>query len=908
MDSIPVPPRFPLWRGLIVTAAAYWGAGKLALLLAIPPGYATAIWPSAGLALACLLLFGARVWPGIVVGSFFVNFWTALDTTSAATLARSIALPASISVGAALQALIGAALVRRSAGSGSSLMVPAGLLRFLLMGGPVSCLLNATWGVTSLYLAGAIGGSQVLFNGWTWWVGDTIGVILFAPLALLWAPSSRQLRRRKWTVSFPLGLTFSSVVLLFVLASGWEMDRLRLEFEQSTQIVVQKFRRDFDGYLELVRSVESLHAATGKIDRDPFRSFVSPLLPRHPGMQAISWNRLVREAEREEFERSMRAQGFKEFRMIELDGQDRPVPASSRPEYVCVTYIEPHEKNRAALGYDVISHPARRTAFERARDSGKPTATRRITLIQDKEAYPAILVALPIYAEAGPRGSVDDRRRALRGYATGVFRIPDLLDPAFKGLNPKEVGIQLIDENAEDPDRLLFEHRGAASGKAPGGPEPILSRSAQFEIADRPWKLFFTATPDYLAARRSWQAWSVLAAGLLFAGLLGAFLLVVTGRASEVEELVVRRTGELQKANEDLQRMFSDRLQAEEAVRRSQARLAQAQEVAHIGSWEWDIATNTVTWSEELFRIFGVSPETFAPSYDNFLSLVHPEDREVTRQRIERSVRGRETLEYEYRTVSPTGGVKILHARGVLVLADDGTPLRIVGTAQDITERKETEEQIRASLREKEALLKEVHHRVKNNLQIVSSLLNLQSESIQNAEARALFRESQDRLRSIALIHETLYRNEALAGLDFDEYIQNLTTHLARSYGAAEAGIQLRASVESVRLGLDVAIPCGLIVTELVTNAFKYAFSKGSRGIVEIDVRRGGKGGVVLEVRDNGVGLPADFEIEKTDSLGLKLVAMLTRQLHGEMEFRRLDSGSAFTIRLSKGENTEESG
>ena len=233
----------------------------------------------------------------------------------------------------------------------------------------------------------------------------------------------------------------------------------------------------------------------------------------------------------------------------------------------------------------------------------------------------------------------------------------------------------------------------------------------------------------------------------------------------------------------------------------------------------------------------------------------------------------------------------------------------ILSVARDITERKRAEEQIKASLKEKEILLKEVHHRVKNNLQVISSLLRLQSGYVKDKESLEMFRESCDRVRSMALIHEKLYQSEELSRVDFAKYIQDLTDHLFRSYGANSEAIRLKINVVDGLLGIDTAIPCGLIINELVSNSLRYAFPEGREGKICIDLRsdlpaapsdtaaqRGNK--FTLIVSDNGVGLPKDLDFRNTKSLGLELVNTLADQLRGTIELDR-SGGTAFKIRFT---------
>lgn len=218
-----------------------------------------------------------------------------------------------------------------------------------------------------------------------------------------------------------------------------------------------------------------------------------------------------------------------------------------------------------------------------------------------------------------------------------------------------------------------------------------------------------------------------------------------------------------------------------------------------------------------------------------------------------------------------------------------------VAIQQDITEQKQADEKIKASLKEKEVLLQEIHHRVKNNLGIVSGLLQMQCRRTQDVQATAILRDSQNRIASIALVHEKLYRSEELADIDFAQYIPDLTTHLFDSYNVSSQQIQLNIQVDDASLDIETAIPCGLIINELVSNALKYAFPDHRPGEIQVKFYQESERQLTLIIRDNGIGLPPDFDSKKLNTLGLTLVQGLVKQLRGNLEIN-CQQGTEFKI------------
>jgi len=274
--------------------------------------------------------------------------------------------------------------------------------------------------------------------------------------------------------------------------------------------------------------------------------------------------------------------------------------------------------------------------------------------------------------------------------------------------------------------------------------------------------------------------------------------------------------------------------------------------------------------------------------------IIHPEDRDWAWQNLERHLAGQLAPARSdvriLRKDGTTGWVEIL---ACLISYQNKPALQIA--CLDITERKHAEEALRASLKQKELLLREIHHRVKNNMQIISSLLNLQVRNIADERVVEMFRESQRRIRSMALVHEKLYQSQDLANINFTEYVQALLAHLFQSYQIKSDHIQLKMDMEDISLNIHTAIPCGLILNELVSNSLKHAFPAGKGGEIKVSLHRTPDNNFLLRIKDNGRGFPEGLDFRNTETLGMQLVTMLVNQLDGSIQLER-KKGTTYRI------------
>jgi PAS domain S-box-containing protein len=487
----------------------------------------------------------------------------------------------------------------------------------------------------------------------------------------------------------------------------------------------------------------------------------------------------------------------------------------------------------------------------------------------------------PVYGRGEDRQTVVARRTCLVGYAAALFQVPELVREGLTGSGAEGLLVELVDVTDKGAERVLWASApgdppaiapaiapsiGSADTE-PAADDPAIEprvRSARYPMAGRSWELRFTRRVD--AERRSWLGFGVLAGGLLFTGLLGAFLLIVTGRADAIEELVARRTQEIELANASLRHEIAERARAEAQHQASEERLAAAQQVAHLGSWELDLATRRFLWSEELCRIHGVETAGDSVDFATFLSRVQPEDRGVVDRMFGQALRDGQPFGFRYRIVRPDGTQRTLDGRGEVTLDPRSrAAVRMHGTGQDVTELEQAEKELAArtvdlerSNAELERFAYVASHDLQEPLRAVASHVQILQEDYQgklDADADECIRHAVEGARRMRdLINDYLAYSRVRTATDPRRSI-------SAEYALAEA---LRALAERIaesgalvthdRLPDVVAEPVQLaeLLKHLVANAIKFRREEPPR--VHVFASRGERDWV-FSVTDNGIGI-----------------------------------------------------
>ena len=647
---------------------AYAVTGALSLQLAIAPGYVSPLFPPAGIALAGVLLFGARMLPAVWLGAVVVDvtaLWQAGVPPSSAT-----ALPL-MALGAVLQAMAGAALTRRWAGFPHPLDSAGQIVRFLFLAGPVSCLVSASVGVGSLVLTGALPAADAAFGWWNWWAGDALGVLIFVPLVFVlvgrpreeWAP-----RRR--VVVVPLCFALAMVSVMIFQIGRWEAQRLENDFARNASELTDQVFARVKNHLDALQALERAITVMGRPDGDAFRRFTEPWFARYPGLRVMGWAPSVSEAERPAFERRMRQTLGPDFRIFERDADGRALPVVPAERYYPIIYAEPASLNQAVIGLNPFGFGPSGAALRQAEATGMPVATPPIRLQQEPGDQRGVVIYQPVF---DPARSADLPVRL--GMAYVALRLGDTVEAAFLSDSAPLLRVCLSDL---DPQQGALRLYGPAGCENEPPQADALRHVDDFSFAGRTWHVRISALPGYATERRSWVAWITLVACLLAVGMLSAFLLLTSARTRRVEALVDQRTEQLAATSRRL--------------REQQVALARAQAIAQLGSWELDVTSGVLNASDELYRLFDIPAGTVIGMHSLLAGMIDA-DRPRLVEAVDRLSQAPGTAALDGRFVGPEGSIRIGLFQIESVLLPPGG-LRLRGTLQDVTQARESEAHI----------------------------------------------------------------------------------------------------------------------------------------------------------------------------------------------------------------------
>ena len=520
----------------ILLAIGYFLGGYFGTLLSIPPSHASPIWPAAGIAFAGMVTYGRKVTPGIFTGAFIAQFFSFLDKTSPDGLFFSLSVGGIASIAATLQAGLGAWLTRRYVGADNPLTDDRSILRFITLGGPVSCIVSASVGVATLHVEGALSWQDMPVSWLTWWIGDTVGVLIFAPLLLCFVGVLRN-RRSMRANSVALPLIILSLLVIVILYFGKQQEKTRISslFDEHCSLLHNALLNEFTRYIEINQNIQALFDSSTDVSADEFKGFTKVFLAEHSDIQALEWIPRITAAQRSAHEQSLGAAVYS--RAPKNPSGIQAVPRQT--EYFPITYVEPFEANARMRGLDIASIPNLFAAIQKAGDTGKTTLSGALRMQQASSSQPSAAIYTPVYQANQPIDTAAQRRSALRGFVANVFQV----QPKIKTVKNQFTYLRLL-LKITDPQGALFDETRHIPTLSLDFPK--LEKTLPLLIAGGTWRVTYSAAPEFYNEQLNWNIWWLIIGCLMFSGMSGLGLLMLTGRTMQTEEVVKLRTRELE--------------------------------------------------------------------------------------------------------------------------------------------------------------------------------------------------------------------------------------------------------------------------------------------------------------------------------------------------------------------------
>ncbi|MCE5182602.1 MAG: CHASE domain-containing protein [Betaproteobacteria bacterium] len=658
--------RMALMAYLLLTVA-YVASGKLGLMLALPPGYASLVFPPAGIAIAAAFVSGRKTLPWIFLGSLVLNVWVGYTSTHRIAL-LDIEAAVIIAIASMLQAALAGWGLRRIIGHADTLNNLRDILLFLSLT-PLACVTSATLSVSGLWALGIIGAPDLAAQWFSWWFGDTLGVVVIFPLMLALLGEPRTLRFvRVRVIVLPVLLVlatgFLAVYFLQQAAINTARHVQQEDFDYQGREIALRIEQRLDSYAQVLRGARGLYVASQRVGRNEFRDFVSSLEleRRYPGIQGVGFSLIVRPDEMARHIASMRREGFSGY---------TPFPPGKREFHTVVVYIEPFSgRNLRAFGYDMYSDSVRRAAMEQARDLGKSVMSGKVMLVQEtkQDVQAGFLMYLPVYRNGKPHETLVERRANIIGWVYAPFRMNDLMD-GILGEQVHNIDFEIYDDANVGAETLIYDSR-ADRGRVG---EQLFRYTKQIETKGRQWTINLHSLPAFEANIDTGRITIIRASGLLISVLLSLVVWQLAAGRARALRLAQDITSEL---------------------RHSEEQLREAQRVAHLGSWEEDLTSHRLIWSDEMYHIFERDPTSFQPSYEAVLDTIHPDDRILVDSAFKESVANRSPWSVEHRLLMADGRVKYVRAKGETSFDERDQVLRGIGAVQDITEQKLAQKRI----------------------------------------------------------------------------------------------------------------------------------------------------------------------------------------------------------------------
>ena len=657
MASLPLArPRSLVWR-LPLVAAVYVLLAWQGFQLDIAPGFASAIWPAAGVGTAALLVWGLRLWPGVLLGSFAFNWWLSGILDSGNQWATRLAVATTIGLGVTLQAVISAGLGRPLLASGGVLKSVRQAVPFLIVTGPASCLFSATIGVAARWSWGNLPTDEVFANWFTWWMGDSIGVLLLVPVTLLALPEAQP---RRLALTFRVEFPLMAVLFLLTIAHQLTQESQRQDTSRQMAAIQDELRYVMAEPLNHLRTVERWLTVTPDGTLDQFREVAR----NAQSFAALDWTPALEAAR--------------------TGSESAPSAAASERAPFHIDYTH------GTLPPGTTQPPDLLTASDRARDTGTAALTSPFGY-GSQPAVSSIVLVMPVYAQppnTPAPGTLAERRSRIRGYVSGVVPVDHVSQELAREAATLGLAVRLSDVTTPGSEfTLLRQGRPAAGGTSLRVVTPVA-------FGGRTWQLDMAPTRPDLLPGETPEGRLLLAGAMVLMFLSGLFVVTEAGLGVAVAAEVTHRTAEL---NSEV--VVRRRLEA--MARESEARLDLALRGSRLALWDLEVASGRVFLSDDWAELLGQERSSSVVPIASLKELVHPDDLERVTAAAFAALKGT-TPEYsvEHRIRTASGAWKWIHSHGMVTeRSADGRAVRMTGTNADIDERKRAEEAVASAER-----------------------------------------------------------------------------------------------------------------------------------------------------------------------------------------------------------------
>ena len=844
------------------TALIYVLAAKLALLLAIPPGYASPLYPPAGLALAAVLVYGRQALPGLLLGSLLLNLPLA---GSARGLSPMLApwLPLVPALGATLQAALGAWLVTRRVQQPLTLSEPRDIARFFLYGALLSCCVNASVSTLALAWAGVVPTEALALTWWTWWGGDALGVLIATPVALTLIGLPRDdWRHRRTTVALPLLVSTALLALATVMIGRGDLQRAQGGFERDANAAAASLRFQIHDALQALQAMEGLFVGSELVTAEEFKAAAQPWLKDSTSLRALGYSDRVQRRQLAGYQADVERSDQRRYQVF-----DRSAPAESAvPEnddpMVVVRYIEPMAGNDAVLGLNSRSVPAARAAIDQSVAQGQASASSGFWIGQPQDDQTGVVIYRPLYL-GQPAQTAQARQSAFRGVVFATLHLPQLMSQAMRDA-PPYLGWCLLDLNPRAARRPLAGAPGCIEQLAQAtDPRALLRQDHVFSVAGQQWQLRLSSPAALVPDSGQSNAWLFSTAGLSCAALLAALLLTVTGRTRRIETAVAERTA-------DLQHEMAERARTESALRQSEQRFRNIFDHAPVGIAIAALDGRITEANPRLWEMLGHAAPASGQPVPVPVPVLMAEQPETLSSWLPALLAGQTSkLHHRSRLAHANGSALWVQVNWSVLRDAQGRPLQLVAVAEDITEhlRLQESEQGRclaeSANQAKNEFLSRMSHELRTPLNAMlgfAQLLEMDRKPALAAHQQGWTRQVlQAGWHLLEMINDTLDLSRIDAGqVRLDTQRVELRPLLVQCL----AMVQTQADRRQISISLDLADDaqhawCDAtrlrqILTNLLSNAVKY---NRDGGRVQVATHRLDPSRLALRVTDTGLGL-----------------------------------------------------